>query len=55
MESNGKLKKETLGKTGMFKQRYLSSIGLINTEIKRLNNILQGKDSLSYYDFEKTI
>lgn len=53
VDLNKKVERETLGESGMFKQRYLSNIEFINTEIIRINNILQGKDSLNYYDVEK--
>ena len=46
---NQKVKIETFGDSGMFKATYLSTIDFLNREIKRQENILEGKDKLSYY------
>lgn len=50
---NQKVEKETFGDMGMFKSRYIGNIEFVNTEKKRLENILSGKDYLSYFDTEK--
>ena len=53
LDLDQKVKIETFGDSGKYKMDYLMNIDFLNLEIKRWENILAGKDSLTYYKTSK--